>query len=392
MDRAGQNKTTTHGVRSRRAALLLVVACAGSIAPSTSRIYAQEPAAHTDGTPEGVRTPADMRRDSEPARAVAPTSPIGPGGIGGAGQGWGSTGSIPNGPAAARPGVVPTPPLMAENTFVSSAGGRLVIGGTGERYFVFDRDAKGRRLPAVVLMPNLNLGALERLADRQNDGSHLLVTGQIYAYRGRNYMLISAPPILEREQTTSAPATQPPSSSAPAPSDGASTPPVDNAAGVDNDPSIESIVADLERHAGPARQTDSGGNAPAQPAAGGATGDHPGAGAAGGAEGAESALWASALSPVRPGQTLVMRRGRLVRGSAGSWRFVLDAGPENLGETPLTVLPCLNLQAMESLAERQGEAGVFSISGPVHSYQGVNYLLPRLYRVETVSTNLAPVQ
>ena len=82
---------------------------------------------------------------------------------------------------------------------------------------------------------------------------------------------------------------------------------------------------------------------------------------------------------LREGSFLASRRGRMVRSSEGSWLFVFDSDSSAKAEPPMTMMPCLNLQAMEKLAERGGDALSYTVSGQVFVYKNRNYLLPTLY-------------
>jgi hypothetical protein len=81
----------------------------------------------------------------------------------------------------------------------------------------------------------------------------------------------------------------------------------------------------------------------------------------------------------REGETLRKRDGRLLpTGERGYAVFILDADPQGGDEQPLAmvVAPCITLESMERLLEDRGENLRFTITGQVHTYRGVNYLLP----------------
>ena len=83
----------------------------------------------------------------------------------------------------------------------------------------------------------------------------------------------------------------------------------------------------------------------------------------------------------REGTFLASRRGRVIKAPSGEWQYHFDTGPDNRLDAPMVLMPCLNLQAIEKLAERGGEALSFSMSGQVFVYKGRNFLLPTLYTV-----------
>lgn len=86
------------------------------------------------------------------------------------------------------------------------------------------------------------------------------------------------------------------------------------------------------------------------------------------------------LPPLRrEGEALRKRDGQLLpTGERGYAVFILDADPEGGDEKPLAmvVAPCMTLESMERLLEDRGDSLRFTITGQVHTYRGVNYLLP----------------
>lgn len=82
---------------------------------------------------------------------------------------------------------------------------------------------------------------------------------------------------------------------------------------------------------------------------------------------------------LREGSFMASRRGRMVRSSSGEWVFTFDSDTQGKSDPPMILMPCLNLMAMEKVAERAGEALTFSISGQVFVYHAKNYLLPTMY-------------
>jgi len=81
----------------------------------------------------------------------------------------------------------------------------------------------------------------------------------------------------------------------------------------------------------------------------------------------------------REGESLRRRDGRLLpTGDRGYAVFILDADPQLGEDQPLAmvVAPCMTLESMERLLEDRGDDLRFTVSGQVHTYRGVNYLLP----------------
>lgn len=306
-------------------------------------------------------------------------------------------------PLPVRPGVPGTPreelgidrapPLLREGAFVSSSRGVLAKGQSGRWYVVFDRDARGRQMPPMVVLPSANLAAMERIASRMNgdDASkaraRILVTGQVMAYQGHNYLLPTAPPILETTAptaatTTAEPKTAPSAAPTTAAAGGEATPAeapkaADGQAGAEapagaavDEPSIDQIIGDLDRALGTKRVTNPTTAADSEPAVSETSGGR-----------------------VRPAGFMTARRGRVLRAGSGESTFIVDSGTAGeVAEPPMAMLPCTNLSVIESLAERMGESATFTISGPVTVYHGRNYLLPTTFTVNRATDQVIPNQ
>lgn len=323
---------------------------------------------------------AGLAAGGEPPRPTQPQpSPVRPG----------LPGSVQN-----ELGIERGPSLVREGSFVSSARGALVKGRSGRWFFVFDRDRRGRQMPPMVVLPSEHLAAMERLAARMDEdevrrtGARMLVTGQVMAYAGNNYLLPTAPPLVD----TPAPDSEPRETGTPTPSEPAATgagaapttlvstdcapsePAADGAGAADPaqpEPTIEQIVADLDKAIGTRRAANPSRLAPA-PEAGSSDGGTP---------------------RLRPAGVLTPRRGRVVRSAAGEPVFVVDSGAAGVvPEPPMVLLPCTNLAGIESLAERLGENATFTISGQVLVYKDRNYLLPTMYTVNRAGDQVLPTQ
>lgn len=288
-------------------------------------------------------------------------------------------------------GIDRAPPLVREGAFVSSARGVLVRGKSGRWFFVFDRDARGRQLPPMVVLQSEHLSAMERLASRMEDeelrtaGARMLVTGQVLAYAGHNYLLPSAPPLVDAPPP---PQPEPPQPEPAAPTTDAAAakeqdskpaepPQAEDAAAspaqdAGDEPTIEQIVGELDRAIGARRAANPARTMTDAPAA----------------------TTESGTPRLRPAGVLTPRRGRFVRSASGEPMFIMDSGAADGGvaEPPMVLLPCANLGAIESIAERIGESATFTMSGQVHVYKDRNYLLPTMYTVNRVQDQVIPNQ
>jgi hypothetical protein len=331
-------------------------------------------------------------------------------------------------PSASQDDLAPgSSDLLREGAFLVQRQGIIRPLRNGMWAMVFD-PVEGRELRPMVLQPSIRLVEMRRLVNASPEVVTFRVSGQVFAYRGRNYLLptfftvvggdresaeadaearAGAAEVRAEEQTESDPrwaellgrdldeASSP--DDAPAPSgqgegDGARG---DNDAGEPAD-DADNLLAELERQAAEASE-------------GGRPGSGGGAGAGGADEGptagpeGEDAL-------VREGVLLSARAGRLIR-AKGGWAFVYDrdadaeagraseqtaeqaAAGRSLIDRPIRVMPGLLLESMErTMGRYEGEVR-FSLSGQVYVYEGENWLLPTMYLVEIDRTgNLAPAQ
>jgi hypothetical protein len=193
---------------------------------------------------------------------------------------------------------------------------------------------------------------MERMIESAPD--HQLVfemTGEVYIYGGRNYLMPTHPPLLiGREKRPETP-----------PSEAR----VDDESATATDESTEDIIRKLERSIGPlARRPEA---------------DAPGA-------------MRGAPQPglLREGTVLLSRRGALRRTGDGAFLFVFDADAEGLADPPMTLLPCLLLERMDRRLRQEEESAAVLLSGHVYTYHGRNYLLPRVYRIPAERTVLKP--
>ena len=293
----------------------------------------------------------------------ASTSPVRPGLTGG--EDW-ATMLEPTWPGAAGPALLP------ERSFVNNLRGTVVRGPHDTRIFVpASTPASGstraeRKTPpprAMLLLPCTILDRFNTYVLADQPSTSALLSGQVFLYNDRNYIL----PTTFRRAT----GTPPPSAPTADPDDegedeadisraGGTEPATDSSVdALADNPDVSALMSQLERHSPIAR-----------PAA------RKRALASGTEKSAES-------TPVSDGQYITARRGRVIRTPEGTWSFVPDSD-----ETPstrainITLLPCRTLEALEHLALRQGDAAAGLMSGRLYQSQGHTYLLPTLYQVE----------
>lgn len=236
---------------------------------------------------------------------------------------------------------------------------------SGGWLYVFDADAQGDAEPPMVLLPCLRLMEMERLVSAKQETVTFQVSGQVTAYQGRNYLLVTYFTTLASEELRPSP---PPPATERTP--GAASP--------KKDPSASELIERAkpdDRRAG----HKPGSGTPNSGASAGAPGEAP----------AESGRM------LREGLTVASRKGRIQRGVGGAWVFMPDngAGKTDIADPAMILQPCLNLERLEQLIGDRGDRIMLSVSGQVFAYQSRNYLLPTVYRVEPDREgNLGPGQ
>lgn len=155
-------------------------------APATPPAPPASPAPGAPSAPPGNAVPEEVMKDLEKAaREVGrPLPSATPGTTPGVGPGAGPNAG-PNAPGVATV----SGSLLREGSFIASRAGRMARGAAGEWLLTFENDAKGTAIAPMVLMPCLNLMAMEKLAERGGESISFTVSGQVFVYKGRNYLL-----------------------------------------------------------------------------------------------------------------------------------------------------------------------------------------------------------
>lgn len=324
-------------------------------------------------------------------------------------------------PSPARPAQIIPPPgdgvggpiggRWGEGKFIVRRAGVLVSAPTGEWVFSFLPIGNAPRERPVVLMPNAVLARLERAlrispdtpveADQEKPGDKPVVslTGQVFLYAGREYLLasafsISAPPTPPSENVRVEPAAPAAASKSGAesgtgaevqPSD-LSPPSGDQIEAAVSDSAVEDLIKDLEARRGPTvRRSISAGTASpdsSEASAEVATSDAAPAGAMADAE---------LASPEADGRLLTAMRGRVVRLAGGELAFAADNDHNSRTRGPLVLLPCRTLTRLEEFAMIRGDNQAIELSGRVTSYHGRQFVLPTSYLIPSPS-ELRPAQ
>jgi hypothetical protein len=263
------------------------------------------------------------------------------------------------------------PPLLREGGLLSRAVGSIREDTSrGEWIFVPAQPDPTGLERQIVLLPNGVLEEAIRVLRVAPEPLIHEVSGEIFVYRGRNYLLASiiAPMVAPIGTSVAPPApTQPAAGAAPA-------------QGVRplKDIDEESLAAELER-----RLAERIGAVPAAPVA-------PSGAAVG------SALDGSSASPPRRGAMpadirIQSRRGHLARDAAtGGWRFVFVGQTADGGEPSMPVLPCLALERVERLVRESDLPPTLLVSGTTTLFEGRTFLLPSGFRIATGGKGIDP--
>ncbi|MEX2217654.1 MAG: hypothetical protein WD749_02745 [Phycisphaerales bacterium] len=295
----------------------------------------------------------------------------------------------PRPPEASIPGLEDTDftvrraPLRREGTFLLRQRGSMVRLPGGERAIIFHPDQTGRAERPMLLIPCANLERMEQIAADRPTPPVFDISGQVFAYRGVNYLLPTAFPMVQPGPGTPPPSpagTEPPGEPA-----GTPAPPAGGAPATDTDIPVQDLIRQLEGQRERPRTIDAG--LPAPPVR---TGESHRQGAAG-SPGAAAATDGS-RPPIAEGRVITRRRARMVR-EGGGWALAFDSGPEGDRslDRPMLVAPCLNLERMEAWAASRGDAMQLEVSGHILAYEGRNSVIPTMFRVYPAS-DLEPRQ
>ncbi len=228
-------------------------------------------------------------------------------------------------------------PPRREGSFLVRQPGSLVRLESGEWLLTFHRDPDGQAERPMVLMRSQDLERLEGRAGANPEKPTFVVSGQVFLYRGVNYLLLSA----FRELVPVGHAPEPPAEARDESSASAE---------------LDAVMRELE-----SQRLRPGGLGSTPPSS---TGEAP------------------SRAALADGAMLVRRRGRMVRAPDGEMALVIDSDADSRpGLDPVLLLaPCQSVERMEQLALSQGEAMVFEVTGRVLAYRGRNYLIPTLFQ------------
>jgi len=187
------------------------------------------------------------------------------------------------------------------------------------------------------------------------------VTGRVFIYRGRNFLLPDFAPRIMRFDAkpgeTPAPAAT--DAAKPAPNGEDRFVPPTGSKG-DQDAQEDATVAEIERkleervgRAPQARVSETSTTRASQP---------------------------QAEAPIASGTRMSARLGRLARDpQTGSWRFVPEQ-TSGTGDPSIEVLPCLLLERLEDAARESDKPPAVLLTGTIYAFEGRSFVLPTSYR------------
>jgi hypothetical protein len=204
-------------------------------------------------------------------------------------------------------------------------------------------------------MPCTQLQEIERMIESAPETRLVFeLTGEVYVFSNRNYLLPTHPPLLiDREEPGE-------------PSDdgyGSASDEQSDAGTGDDDDSTAAIINRLDRAVGPLpRRSDLG----------------------------QELEQTERRELIREGARLLDRRGTVRRTATGAFLFVFDADAEGQSDPPMPLLPCRLLHRIDAHVQNAGPDAKVLLSGRVFIYQGQNYLLPSVFRIPRLRTPLTP--
>jgi hypothetical protein len=201
----------------------------------------------------------------------------------------------------------------------------------------------------MVMQPSTRLMEMGRIVSGRRQSVGFEVSGQVFLFRGENYLLPMSFDVLRVEGSGGLPVK---TDTLPRAGDGLAV------EGTDVDSMLESLTPSENE----TRREKVG-------------------------RGARDDEREVKVAPVREGTVFVSRLGRLVAESEGGWSFRIDSDADSdPGTDPaMTVLACAMLERMAAVVQSRPSPPRMTVSGSVYVYQGENYLLPVMLLIEPAS-------
>ena len=213
-----------------------------------------------------------------------------------------------------------------------------------------------------VLLPSPVLEDLVRTVRAAGAPVQFEMTGRIFIYRGRNFLLADFAPTIMRFDTKLGEAPKPTDAAKITPSgdDKFVTPPTSSVkdGAVKDDAVVKEIERRLEERVGRTPQPHAVDNSATR----------------------DASAPNKSVAPITNGSRLSQRLGRIARDpQSGGWRFVPQQTTGS-GDASIEVMPCMLLERLEAAARESDASPAILISGTVYAYEGRSYLLPSSFR------------
>ncbi len=249
-------------------------------------------------------------------------------------------------------------PLLREGTTLARVLGDLAQD-PDEKLWLFrpiDPETGGLRRE-FVLLPSPVLEDLVRTVRAAGAPVQFEMTGRIFIYRGRNFLLADFAPTIMRFDTKLGEAPKPTDAAKTTPSgdDKFVAPPTSS---VKDDAVVKEIERRLEERVGRTPQPHAVDNSATR----------------------DASAPNKSIAPITNGSRLSQRLGRIARDpQSGGWRFVPQQTTGS-GDASIEVMPCMLLERLEAAARESDASPAILISGTVYAYEGRSYLLPSSFR------------
>lgn len=220
--------------------------------------------------------------------------------------------------------------------------------------YVIDEDDESAPGYSLTLLPNTILTEMIQLhAIAKGKPVSFEASGKVLVYHGKSFFLPTHAPEMVRFESPRTNDENEQNSAEPSSSSQMNS----------DDDSVSSIMRNLERKVGAVARTSSF---------------------------SQDASRTDAPTLLLEGSMIVSRRGRIIRTNSGSWMFVFDADASGLGDPPMTLFPCLQLERIENYAIQQGGVAPVELSGQVFIFNNQNYLYPTVFRIPRGRSRLTP--
>ncbi len=230
-------------------------------------------------------------------------------------------------------------PLLREGTRILEATGNLTRANE-KSPLVFEIEREGGGEPtSIIVLPNQHLAEMEGAKDK-NPEIQFLISGDIFAFKNLNYLLVRKSVSVEKHPERDRQATA------------IADPNFPNPYGGTFEGSVEEIVQQLEEATGPLMRSIRN------------AANHPIIDQGGPEE----------------GHLITARRCRVIRNSAGAWIAVFVSDSSGLADPPCTILPGKQFNSLVKTISNADPSTPVLVSGEILKYHGHSFLSLQAWR------------